>query len=631
MQAPGRRLAAERPKNAKVSPVTPDLTMTHDPLRGRRPEGDEVVVTLRTSRPVAAAWVRSEPDNDEVLSPLEPRGRAGRHYVYEGPLRLNPAADTTLYAFKVVPNGGPQRWLSEYGVTPCFPERAGHFRYNPSYAPARWVWSQVFYQIFPERFCDGDPENNVVSGEYLYEGRPVVAKGWDELPVRAQGPREFYGGDLEGVRQKLPYLQDLGVTALYLNPVFTSPSSHKYDTADYNSVDPHFGGNGALRRLCAELRERGLRLVLDAVVNHTSERHPWFDRYAEHAETYGVGAYGGGATRGFYTFASGDPDSYSGWLGVRTLPVLDFSHPEVRRRVYEADDAVLRVWLREPYKIDGWRFDVVHMLGEGAGAVNNAAHVRGFRRALREENPEAYVLGEHFFEATDWLQGDQEDGAMNYHGFTSPVRAFLAGVDHRGHPVEIDAAAFEVLLTRARAQLPFEVQLSQFNLLGSHDVPRLLTLLNGDQALVKLAVTLLFTYIGVPCVYYGDEIGLAGGDDPDNRRTFPWDEARWDSDLRAHVQKLITLRTSRRVLQEGLLVPLYAEGDVYAFARLLDDEVAVVAVNRGEAAQVELELSRAGLADERLESPSGGAVRVEGGGLRLDLEAKSSRILLTPA
>ena len=605
-------------------------SLLHNPLRGRH-KGATVTVTLQTSRPVTAAWVRSEPDNEELLSPLVPKGQKGRWFIYEGELRLNPADEVTRYAFKVLENAAHQNvrqvWLSELGQTPYFPERAGHFRFNPDYEPVPWLWSQVFYQIFPERFYDGDPDNNVVSGEYLYEGKPVVAKAWDALPERKQGPREFYGGDLAGIRQKLPYLQDLGVTALYLNPIFTSPSSHKYDTVDYFQVDPHFGGNEALGALCAALRERGFRLILDAVVNHTSERHPWFDRYGERAE---AGAYGGGETRGFYTFASDDPDSYSGWIGVKTLPVLDFSHPEVRRRIYEADDAVLRHWLRPPYSIGGWRFDVVHMLGDGAGAKNNATYVRGFRRAVKEENPEALVLGEHFFEATDWLQGDQEDSAMNYYGFTLPVRAFLAGIDHRGYPLQIDARDFEYLLTRARAQLPFEIQLSQFNLLGSHDVARLLTLLNGNVGRLKLAVTLLFTYIGVPCVYYGDEVGLLGGGDPDCRRTFPWDEARWNQDVLAHYRALIAFRKARRVLQEGLFVPLYAERDVIAFARVLEDKIVVVIVNRGGEVGLELDLSQIGLKDERLQSLfENEMVQIQDGRLSTTLGACNSQVLFT--
>ena len=536
--------------------ATPDLFIVQD-----------LQVLVRVKLPVdvalESAYIRSEPDNEEHLSPMQLVSKDTIWQIWEGVLKLDTSHEVTLYAFKFLSN--QQYWLSEAGVTHYFPERDTHYRYNLHYQAATWVWSQVFYQIFPERFCDGDASNNVKAGEYLYQGKPVVAKTWDELPERKQGPREFYGGDLEGIQQRLDYLQDLGVTALYLNPIFTSPSSHKYDTIDYDHVDPHFGGDEAFTKLCGELKQRNMRLILDAVVNHTSERHPWFDRYGEH-ETLGAYQSKESASRGFYIFESDDPESYVGWYNVKTLPVLDFSNPELQARVYKNKDSILRKWLRPPYSIDGWRFDVIHMLGEGPGAKNNHLYARAFRQTLREENSEAYMLGEHFFEASKWLQGDQEDGAMNYYGFTRPLREFLSGVDFRGHKINIDASDLDDLWQRARVKIPFVVQLSQFNLLGSHDVARVLTVLNGDTALLKIAITALFTYIGVPCVYYGDEIGLEGGEDPDCRRTFPWDERLWNHDLRQHYHWLIQLRKSEKVLQEGAFLMLYAKGDVYAYA-----------------------------------------------------------------
>lgn len=246
----------------------------HYPLADRCLHEGRATVSLRLPRALqpVCVYVRSEPNNEELLSKLEPVGAHGPWERWSGPLRLNPADPVTRYAFKVVLESA-QLWVSEAGVTPHAPERDLHFRWNPRYVPARWVWSAVFYQIFPDRFCDGDPSNNVSSGAYRYEGKPVVAKTWDERPVRGQGAREFYGGDLQGITAKLPYLQDLGVTALYLNPIFTSPSSHKYDTVDYLQVDPHLGGNDAFASLCAALRARGMRVVLDAVVNHLSLIH----------------------------------------------------------------------------------------------------------------------------------------------------------------------------------------------------------------------------------------------------------------------------------------------------------------------------------------------------------------------
>jgi alpha-glucosidase len=520
---------------------------------------------------------------------------------------------------------GFQYWLSETGITPYFPERDVHFRYVPDYKSASWVWSQVFYQIFPERFYDGDPSNNVKDKEYLYNGKPVVTKKWNELPDRKQGAREFYGGDLEGIRQKLPYLEQLGITALYLNPIFTSPSSHKYDTIDYESVDPHFGGNEAFVKLRDDLREKNIRLILDAVVNHTSERHPWFDLAGEY-EVAGAFKSKDAKTRNFYTFL--DDERYVSFYGVKTMPVLNFASEEVQRYIYKDEDAMLRKWLRPPYNIDGWRFDVIHMLGESGSARGNAAHVRGFRAALRQENPEAYMLGEHFFEATQWLQGDQEDAAMNYYGFMLPLRQFLSGREPRGYKTQLDAKDLDFLLQRARSKIPFLIQLSQFNFLGTHDSSRILTALGGDLALVKLAVTALFTYIGVPCIYYGDEIGLAGGDDPDCRRPFPWYETSWNQDLRHHYQQLIALRKASKVLQEGAFVPLYAEGDVYAFARILEQQSVITVLNRSETTTITLPIWKIGNITAFKSFFDDSEVKAKGGKLELTLPAKSSTVLV---
>ena len=553
-------------------------------------DGQEVRVLVRVPERIRFdhAWLRTEPHNEEHLTRLEERFRRDGFVWYDAPLAIDPSSPITLYAFKFVA-GRRQIWLSERGIEPAVPERAVQFRFVPGYRPAEWVWGQVFYQIFVDRFRDGDPSNNPRDGAWIYEGRPIVAKRWGELPDHRQGAREFYGGDLDGVTDALPYLAELGVTALYLNPVFASPSSHKYDTTDFGVVDPHFGGDDALARLRAALSARGMRLVLDAVVNHTSERHPWFDRYGEH----GGGAYGDGTaqTRAFYTFRDpAQPESYAGWNGVRTLPVLDFAAPGVQRAVYAAEDAILRRWLRPPYAADGWRFDVVHMIGEGDGATNNHQHVRAFRAAVRAERRDAYLLGEFFFEAERWLQGDQLDGAMNYYGFTLPLLAFLAGRDHRDHPASIDAAELDRLLVRARAPLPFPIQLSQLNLLDSHDTPRFLTRVGGDRNRMLLGATALFTYIGVPCVYYGDEVGMEGGADPDCRRAFPWDESEWDRHLLGAYRELARLRTASAALQRGAQRTLHAADDLYAYARVLRDEVVAVVLNRGDATTVTLRL-----------------------------------------
>ncbi|WP_295456930.1 maltodextrin glucosidase [uncultured Thiodictyon sp.] len=530
-------------------------------------------------------FLRLEPDNEERLVPMQLIAQRGRFQVYQADLIPDPADPLTVYAFKLL-WADRQRWLDAAGASPRMPLQERFFRVNTENKPPDWVPDQVFYQIFPERFRNGDPGLSPRTGAYAIRAEsPIRAKEWGE-PIDPERPdSEFYGGDLIGVRESLDYLDDLGVTAISLNPIFTSPSVHKYDIEDFEHVDPYLGGNHALADLRVAATGRGMRLVLDAVFNHTSDTHPWFNRWGTHAA---AGAYQGVAapSRGAYTFQdSADPESYHCWQGAKSLPVLDFGDSGVREYFLDGQDSIVRRWLRPPYSIDGWRIDVAHMLGEGGGARHNARVLRALRRAAREESPRAYILGEHFAEATRWLQGDQEDGAMNYYGFAQPVRAFLAAQDVNYHPIALDAAELEAWLTDARSRIPYANQLCQLNLLGSHDTARFLTLVGEDPFLMRLAFLWLFVYPGVPCIYYGDEIGMAGRDNPYNRACFDWDEDHWDQSLRAWVQTLAHLRRESRALRRGAYQGLLAVGDLFGFARCLGDEVVILIINRGNVPQ----------------------------------------------
>jgi alpha-glucosidase len=502
---------------------------------------------------------------------------------YEAELPWDLANLTTHYAFKVLYETR-QVWLAADGVHAHTPPREQLFKICRDHQPPAWVRNQIVYQIFPDRFCQGDPSIAVQTDEYVYgtgESR-VVQKPWGAPIDRSVAATAFYGGDLIGVRQQLDYLRDeLGVTTLYLNPVFTSGSNHKYDVEDYDHVDRHLGGDRALAELAGDLHARHMRLVLDAVVNHTGANHPWFNRFGRHPEP---GAYQAESSRWRSWYVFSDDGAYAGWKGHGSLPVLDFANPSVQAAVYYDRQSIVRQWMRAPFSIDGWRFDVVHMMGEGSGALNNAYYVRELRRVLREENPEAYLLGEHFFEATRWLQGDQEDGAMNYYGFAQPVRAWLAGRDAAGHPAALSTVELERWLAAARARIPYANQLAQLNLLDSHDTSRFLTAAAGDVRLMRLAVTLLLTYAGVPSIYYGDEIGLEGGDDPDCRRCFDWDRTHWNTELHAHYRQLIEWRRQRDELRRGAYQTLVAAGDAFVFARYTEDDITVVAINRGPTA-----------------------------------------------
>ncbi len=555
---------------------------------GAQFDGQHLTVSLKTDcLNFKKVFLRYEPDNEEELIEMtesEGQGRL-RYWHTKFPVNLDKAM--THYVFKVL-IGEQQFWLDDRGVHKRVPSREYHYRFNSRHQPPSWVSEQVFYQVFPERFCNGKPEISVKTDEYKVKNntKGVVAKTWGESisTEPGAGGAEFYGGDLYGVKSKLDYLQELGISTLYLNPIFESKSNHKYDTTDYMNVDPHFGTNVMFAELTADIHSRGMKVVLDAVFNHTSAEHPWFDRNGISDN----GAYHNTDSpyRSYYFFEDGSTN-YSAWKDVQNLPVLNFNHQEVRDYIYQSDSAVIRHWLREPYNIDGWRFDVIHMLGEGKGAKNNAHYVQAFRQAAKEENSDTYVLGEHFFEASQWLQGDQEDGAMNYYGFAHPIRALLAKQDIAFDPIDINVQEFVDWLTEAKAKIPFANQLTQLNQLDSHDTARFLTLVSGDEKKMKLAATLLFTYLGTPCLYYGTEVGMEGSHDPDNRRTFPWERIEnQKSPWFDYFKKLIAMRNDRPSLQKGSIQTLYCSATAWVYARQLGDEITLCAVNFENTKQV---------------------------------------------
>ncbi|MDC8770078.1 maltodextrin glucosidase [Paucibacter sp. hw8] len=565
-------------------------------------------------------FLRSTPDNEEYLLTMHYAGRHAELHRWEAFLPWDGGNALTLYAFKVLADG-TQYWLAADGAHEHLPPEDRHFRLHPTQMPPSWVREQVFYQIFPDRFHKAlppvDRQGQVLPGQ---DGRVVQQPQWDAPVDHDNAANSFYGGDLPGITAKLDYLQgELGITALYLNPIFASGSNHKYDTDDYEQVDEHFGGNAALEGLSSAVHSRGMRLVLDGVVNHTGVNHTWFKQALASPES---------PFRDFYLF--NQDGVHFGWKGYASLPVLDFSSRALREQIYAGPDAVLRRWLKAPYNIDGWRLDVIHMLGEGSGARNNAHHLREIRAAIKQETPEAYVMGEHFSEATRWLQGEQEDGAMNYYGFANPVRAWLAGQDVAYQPIKLSTAAFDAWMTRAQACIPFDNQLAQLNLLDSHDTTRFFTLLGEDSARMQLAATLLFTRPGVPCVYYGDEIGLAGGPDPDCRRPFIWDRERWNLPLFEHFQTLAKLRQQRGEWRHGAVQTLGLGADWIVYARYTDWEASIIAVNRGAyPTLVKLPVWQLPVPVKSWQSPKGEALSLSDGQLAFELPPVGSVLLLS--
>jgi cyclomaltodextrinase len=422
-----------------------------------------------------------------------------------------------------------------------------------------WVKDAVFYQIFPDRFAR--------SASLL---KPFHLEPWEAPPTR----HGFKGGDLLGIVERLDYLQDLGINAIYLNPIFQSAANHRYQTHDYYQVDPILGGNRALRLLLDETHRRGMRVVLDGVFNHCGRGFYQFHHILENgASSPYIDWF---SIKGFplYAYDERQKPNYECWWNLRGLPKFNTQTPAVREFLW----GVARHWIEEG--IDGWRLDVPQ-------EINDPPFWQEFRRRVKEANPEAYLVGEIWRIAPEWLQGDRFDAVTNY-PFAGACLKFFAEEDVDPELVRgmryaqgprLSASQFAAAINDLLNSYLVEVTQALLNLLDSHDTPRFLTLARSGESALRLATLFQMTYPGTPCLYYGDEIGLEGRRDPDCRRAFPWDDKLWDSSLREYVKGCIALRHAHPALRRGEYTTLHASDEVYAFGRRLQNETLIVAFN----------------------------------------------------
>ena len=545
--------------------------------------GDEVRIRLRASleAPIQQVLLRTCPDGEQLYTPMQPENITPAGVCRWWSASIHIGMPLTAYRFMIISDAATY-WYNGSGLHAFNPTDAEDFRILADYQAPAWVRKSVFYQLFPDRFADGDPSNNVREGEYEYGGFPARARQWGEPPTTGSqaGMVEFYGGDLPGITNHLDYIADLGANAIYLNPVFTAFSNHRYDVTDYFSVDPHLGGNASLVDLRHALTERGMRYILDIVPNHCGILHPWFQAALADPQA---------TTAEYFTFRK-HPDDYETWMGVRTLIKLNYRSAALRNVIYAGQDSVFRHWLKPPFSADGWRIDVANMLARQGASQMGLDVGRGIRQAVKSENPEAYLMGENFFDASNQLQGDCWDGVMNYSGFGIPLASWLyhrdVFVPGQSQPiVPGNRWTTEALINSwaaFRAAIPWEIACQQFNLIGSHDTPRALSLLKGNRHLLRLAVAILFTYPGVPCIYYGDEIGLGEDQGMNSRQCMSWEPSTWDLDLQAWYKTLAHLRRTSQALVDGGFQVLLTDPDTLVFQRDTDDENILVVAYRGE-------------------------------------------------
>ena len=518
----------------------------------------------------------------------------------------------------------------------------------PGFSTPDWAKGAVMYQIFTDRFYNGDKSNDVETNEYYYIGdysRRVT--NWDKYPAN-MGVREFYGGDLQGVMDKLDYLQDLGVEVVYFNPLFVSPSNHKYDIQDYDYIDPHYGkivddggevlpngvtdnsqatkykkrttgfknleaSNELFIKLVEELHRRGMKVILDGVFNHCGSFNKWMDRERiyEGEEDYEPGAYVSADSpyRSYFRFFKEGPENwpyngnYDGWWGHDTLPKLNYED-SVKLENYIL--YIGRKWVSPPYNVDEWRLDVAADLGRSN--EYNHEFWQKFRRAVKDANPNALILAEHYGDPSDWLKGDEWDTVMNYDAFMEPVTWFLTGMEKHS-----DEAREELLgnidnfigsmAHHMSNMLTPSLQVAM-NELSNHDHSRFLTRTNHmvgrvehlgpeaaneyvNKAVMREAVVMQMTWVGAPTVYYGDEAGVCGFTDPDNRRTYPWGHE--DQELIAFHKEAIRIHKEHPALKTGSLKILGGEENILSYARFKGhDRIIVVINNRSERAEVKV-------------------------------------------
>ena len=621
-------------------------------IRFRTRKGNADKVTLYVQGGDGVSWeCPEEPEflkngtffvNGELAVSMELSGKDSLFDFYEAEL---PVGDSPFWYYFMVEKGEEKVRYSKLGVTEETDYKYS-FVVRPGVHVPDWAKGAVFYQIFVDRFCNGDPSNDVLNREYLYvDGIPSTsAHNWSEDSLALDVGR-FYGGDLQGVLDKLDYIKSLGVNAIYFNPLFVSPSNHKYDIQDYDYIDPHYGviledegellpqgvndNRGATRyinrvtnfknleasnelfaRLCEEAHKREIRIILDGVFNHCGSFNKWLDkeRIYENQEGYEKGAYisKDSPYNSFFHFHKDSwpyNDSYQGWWDHNTLPKLNYEDSE------ELCDYIMKVarkWVSEPFCADGWRLDVAADLGRTSEF--NHKFWKRFRENVKDSREDALILAEHYGDASEWLQGDEWDTIMNYDAFMEPVTWFLTGLEKHSDRYDENmlnnGKAFYDTMRYNMCRLHRGALLTAMNELSNHDHSRFMTRTNRrvgrlaylgpraaeegiNKGIFREGAVIQMTWPGAPTIYYGDECGLCGWTDPDSRRTYPWDHQ--DLELLEFQKYLGGIHKRNQALRTGSLKFLGYGYGTLMYGRFLEDNRLVIAVNNQET-DVELDI-----------------------------------------
>ncbi|URA09254.1 alpha amylase N-terminal ig-like domain-containing protein [Thermospira aquatica] len=556
--------------------------------------GDTVFIRIRLGKnhPVQKVLLWTLVNGDGHWLEMKPVQQTKHFEYYQGALRIN--EPYKQYRFVLITRD--EIWYyTRSGIYDYPPTEDHDFVLLAQDDIPDWVSRGTFYHIFPDRFARS---GHTSLKPYTYNGFQAREMPWEAkpLPYNEAGCLDFYMGDLDGIRQKIPYLKDLGVTALYLNPIFEAPSTHRYDCSDYTRVDEKLGGNTALIRLSEALHEADMKLMLDISINHTGKNHHWFQRAQADPTS---------EEREYYYFDK--QGNYVSWYNIPILPQLNYCSQKLRDKMYRLTDSVLQMYLKPPYFIDGWRFDVGNQTARHDEDQMGHEVFQEIRQALKSVRRDIYLIGEHWEDNISYHLGNEWDGAMNYFASLRPLRFFAGETDHFLKPKlpptferkRGNARAIASQIIQHYSRLPNPLMHTQFNLLDSHDIVRFHNQKNlFNKSWYRGMLSIAFLLPGTFSIYYGDEILLDGDTSAIEGCRYPmqWDESRWDKEARSWYQKLAKWKKSTLALQEGSLRFFPVDENVVVMARFTMDEAWIgVLSNAEETREIVIDLTPLGV------------------------------------
>lgn len=555
-------------------------------------KGEDVTLSIAVQGSIDSIFLKYDSQTGLVfMKEMEETGSYNGAVKYSCAVPVNLDDELFRYYF-VFFCGGVSWYYSKAGITRYTPSVPMRFSLMTGQSAPMWVASSVCYQIFPDRFNNGDSTIGARTGEYSFDGGTVTTPKWTDAPGCWNESRccDFYNGDLRGIEEKADYLSSLGVDVIYINPIFSSESVHRYDTVDFFRIDPKLGGDEALISLVKTMHRNGIRVILDISINHTGLNGVWLKKALEDPES---------DEHDFYYFNS--DGSVCCWQDVKTLPQLRYSSEKLREYMYRGENSVMKKYLRKPYDIDGWRLDVAPEAGRRGSEQLCSDLWRDVNRELRKVRKDLYIVGEDWDDSTLFLQGDMWNATMNYYGSGRPLRSWtgerdrflIPGYGHApGEEEKFTAEEVCSFLKAAVDSVPGQTPYLQMNLIDSHDTPRLHNHSEiFDRDIYKGVLLALYMLPGMPNMYYGDEVLLSGTIDSNEGARYPmeWREEYQDRDMLSFVKRLGEIRKDTSLAYSASLFRALDE-KAFAVIRVTDGKAWAAVINRGGKRGISLDL-----------------------------------------